>query len=357
MKRYLFCTAILVALIRVEGFSQNLELNCTQKLRSARATYEQGRLHEMQTLLEGCLKNGFTETEKVEAYRLLVLTYIYLEEPLQADAAMISLLSTDHFFEINEAVDPVEFKSLYKKFRTKPVFSYGGKFGVNTNQINVLENHYIWASAKGKGTYKSNVGINGTLLFEKNFNEKLIINPEIMYSGSSFIYSNPGISTNDDQEQSNDRAEFTITQNRLLLNVLVQYRFTKGKLDKTLSPYIAIGPSIGYLMNASFGGDLTVGNQITIPDIPTKENYKTLTYAVAAAVGIKYKVGAFYLTADVRHMRGLANVVKEDNRYKPTATNELLWNYGYIDNDFTFSQTMVNIGLIVPHFIPKKLIK
>lgn len=356
MKRYLFCTAILVALIKGEGFSQNLELNCTQKLRSARAIYEQGRLHEMRALLEGCLKSGFTETEKVEAYRLLVLTYIYLEEPEQADAAMISLLSTDHFFEVNEAVDPVEFKNLYRKFRTKPVFSYGAKFGVNTNKVNVIENHYIWAAAQGKGTYKSNVGINATLLFEKNLKENLILNPEIMYTGSSFIYSNADISTGDDQ-QSTDRAEFTVTQNRLLLNLLVQYRFSKGKLDKTLAPYIAVGPSIGYLMNASFGGDLTVGNQITIPNIPTNENYKTLTYGVTAAAGVKYKVGAFYLTADIRYMRGLVNVVKKDNRYKPTPTNELLWNYGYIDNDFNLSQTMVNIGLIVPYFNPKKLIK
>jgi hypothetical protein len=356
MKRYLFCTAIVIALVKGEGLSQNLELNCTQKLRTARATYEQGRLHEMPVLLEGCLKNGFTETERVEAYRLLVLTYIYLEEPEKADAAMVSLLGTDHFFEINEAVDPVEFKSLYKKFRTKPVFSYGMKIGINTNQVNVQENHYIWASSKGKGTYKSKVGIQGGLLFEKTLKDHLIFNPEIFYFGSSFVYSNPGISSVDEVAQ-NDRAEFTITQTRINANFLVQYKFTKGKLDKTLSPYIALGPSVGYLMNASFGGELIAGNQFTIPDISTKENYKALTYSIIAAAGLKYKVGAFYLTADVRYQRGLVNIVKKDNRYKATATNEQLWNYGYVDNDFTLNQSMINIGLIVPYFNPKKLIK
>jgi outer membrane protein W len=359
MKRLLFCTAILATLL-TEGLGQ--ELNCTQKLRTARGTYEQGRLHELPVLLEGCLKNGFSDTERIEAYRLLVLTYIYLEEPAKADAAMMSLLETDHFFKLNPLVDPVEFQSLYKKFRTNPIFSWGIKFGPTTNHVNVQKNYYIWGDSEGKGEYKAKVGIQFGVIFEKNLtnkpDNKLIANPEIFYNSYSTIYSNSSISTKDQPDDiATDGTEFTIKQNRINLNLMVQYKFAKGKLNETLSPYVSLGPSLYYLAGSTFGGDVTVSSQRTIPSFKTDENYKKIGVGVIASAGVKYKVGSFYLTADIRYMRGLHNVVKTSNRFKQTSVNQQLWDAGYIDNDFVISQSMINLGLIVPYFKPKKLIK
>jgi opacity protein-like surface antigen len=350
MKRLLFCTAILATLL-TEGFGQ--ELNCTQKLRTARNVYEQGRLHELPVLLEGCLKSGFSETEKIEAYRLLVLTYIYLEEPAKADAAMLSLLETNHFFEINPLVDPVEFINLHKKFRTTPIFSYGFKFGVNTNHVSVLKNYYIWGASKGKGEYKSKFGIQVGFLAEKNLTDNLIINPEIFYNGNTFLYTNSFVSYSDTVAQNADKVEFTIKQSHLQLNILIQYKMKDSKLH----PYISIGPGIGYLISSSVAGDVTVGSQVTIPTTETMENYKALSYSVIASAGVKYKVGSFYMTADIRYQRGFGNIVKKENRFKPTPENQQLLYNGFVHNDLSISQSMVNIGLIVPFFRPKKLIK
>ena len=61
--------------------------NCTQVVRLARTIYEQGRLHELPTLMDGCLNlsvsadKRFTTPERKEALRYLTLAYIYLEEP------------------------------------------------------------------------------------------------------------------------------------------------------------------------------------------------------------------------------------------------------------------------------------
>src|SRR5882672_2751878 len=111
--------------------------NCSQTLRLATSTYEQGRLHELPGLLEGCIKSGFTEDQKVQAYKLLTLAYIYLEEPEKADASMLLLLETNTEFQINEAIDPAEFIALYKTFRTTPVYRIGGKGGTSVAQPNV----------------------------------------------------------------------------------------------------------------------------------------------------------------------------------------------------------------------------
>src|SRR6188768_71130 len=80
--------------------------SCAQTLRLAQTTYEQGRLHELEAQLAGCLKNGFDDQQKVTAYRYLTLAYIYLEEPEKADASILELLRADHFFKPNDAVDP-----------------------------------------------------------------------------------------------------------------------------------------------------------------------------------------------------------------------------------------------------------
>ncbi|HEY0655771.1 MAG TPA: porin family protein [Chryseosolibacter sp.] len=355
MNRKLVVSLTLFSIVGVQAIAQN----CTQILRTARSTYEQGRLHEIPTILEGCLKGGdFSSAQKVEAYRILVLSYIYLEEPAKADETMIALLNEDHFFKPSATADPVEFHSLWKKFRTNPVFSYGIKVGLNTNNVDVQKNYYMFGPAQGEGEYKANLGFQFGLLFEKNLNSKVILNPELFYSGISLIYSNNNLSSTDPfDEQNKDNMEYTLSHSRIQLNVLFQYRFLKGKVNETFAPYISVGPSLYYTLSSTFAGDLTLSSQTTIPSLSTKENYRALGYGVVASAGVKYKVGGIYLTADIRHIYGLNNIVNEDNRFKRTAVNQALQDAGYIDNDFTLSQSMLNIGMIIPYFKPKKLIR
>jgi hypothetical protein len=120
--------------------------SCAQTLRLARATYEQGRLHEIESQLKPCLEGGFSKDEKqlkVDGYKILCLSYIYLEEPEEADDAMLRILQTDPYFQINPAVDPAEFVALYRSFRTKPVFRIGAKVGPNYTMVNVIKNYYV----------------------------------------------------------------------------------------------------------------------------------------------------------------------------------------------------------------------
>src|SRR6187402_851971 len=127
MKKLLLVLILLVACIQF--ICAQTTTSPAQTLRLARATFEQGRLHELPRLLENLQR--FSQSEKVEAYKLLTQTYIYLEEPEKADEAMLNLLRTDHYFEVSEAVDPAEFVALYKTFRTTPTYRFGAKLGSN----------------------------------------------------------------------------------------------------------------------------------------------------------------------------------------------------------------------------------
>src|SRR5258706_2991717 len=156
--------------------------NCSQTLRLASSTYEQGRLHELPGLLDGCIKSGFTLDQKVQAYKLLTLAYIYLEEPEKADASMLLLLETNTEFQINEAIDPAEFIALYKTFRTTPVYRIGGKGGANIAQPNVASSDN---TNDGSSNYKYKFGFSAgfsaeipvRILKAKN----LTLNPELYF--------------------------------------------------------------------------------------------------------------------------------------------------------------------------------
>ena len=91
---------------------------CAQTLRQARTVFDEGRIHEIETLVSSCIEKGFTDEERTEAYRLLILSYIYLDEADKADEAMLALLRVNHHYQVNEQADPTELIVLYETFRT-----------------------------------------------------------------------------------------------------------------------------------------------------------------------------------------------------------------------------------------------
>lgn len=335
--------------------------NCAQTLRLATSSYDQGRLHELPGLLKKCLDdpNGFTKPDRVTAYKLLTLSYIYLEEPEKADSAMINLLKTDHFFEPNQAVDPAEFIGLYKTFRTKPVYSIGAKFGVNLTQVNVLSNYYTGGDAAGNGKYSPSIGVQGGLSFEKNlfqsskkqFLKKLILAPEILYVARNFSYTNTPLRTVD---ASNLVGQvFSESQTWLDLNVLLQYQLNP---KSRFNPYATLGPGISYLLGTNTSGPTTrgtTGNVVSGPNIDLTNSYNKLVYSIVAGVGAKIKLGGLYLTGELRYQYGLVNVVNPNKR-----TNiEYTFDYAAQLNDFSVNNISLMVGASYPVFKPQKLKK
>lgn len=349
------------------SYGQTTNQTGAQILRSARSLYDQGRLHELPTQLEAALAaDKFSDNEKVEAYKILILTYIYIEEPEKADDAMIQLLHTDPFFKLSTA-DPIEFKNLYRKFRTDPLFRIGVKGGVNQTYVNPLKNYYIASEAVGNGEYKPSLGFQGALIFEKDLKDKFrkfVLAPELAFVISSFNYVNNKIYSVD-FEQKNAMYNHTISHTRLQLNPLVQYKLVKmndSYDDKTepFVPYVFAGPSVSYLISSSFAGEnnLESKESTVTGTVDNTENYRALTVAIIAGAGARLKLGGFYLVGDIRFQYGLMNAINTDNRNEMTEANrDLIFDYQYMDNDMKLNMLSANLGLIIPIFKPIKLIK
>jgi hypothetical protein len=363
-KLYVFLLLIFVA---SAVFGQTVNLTGAQILRSARSIYDQGRLHELPAILEdGFAKEKFNDNEKVEAYKILILTYIYIEEPEKADVAMLSLLDTDPFFSLSSA-DPVEFKNLYRKFRTAPLFRAGIKGGVNQTMVNTLKNYFIPAQSGGKGEYKSNLGFHGALVYEKDLTNKLkkfVLAPELAFVIQSFNYENAS-TNNVDFENKGASLNHKITHTRLQLNPLVQYKLVKmgenyDDKNKRFVPVVFAGPSVSYLLSSSFAGQniLESKESSLTGTIDNTDSYQSITLSIIAGAGARFKIGGIYLVGDVRFQYGLFNAVNGANRYRMTSENSsLLFDYQYIDNDFKLSMASFNLGLMIPVFKPIKLIK
>jgi len=336
--------------------------SCTQTLRLANSSYDQGRLHELPGLLKGCLQSsdGFTKAEKVTAYKLLVLSYIYLEEPKQADSTMILLLEADHFFEPNQALDPGEFIGLYNTFRNKPVFNVGIKLGINFTLPSVSSNYYIGNNSLGAGTYTPSLGIQGGFVFEKGLFQnwknqkwkKFTLAPEILFVSRAISYDNsPFTNYLGSNPDTNTLLKVSESQGWLDLNVLVQYQL---KPASKLNPYVALGPGVSYLLSSSSSPTTTrgnTGNVVSGPPVDLTNSYKKLVYSITASTGIKYRFGGLYATLEIRYQYGLSNLVNPDKRYN----KEFSFDYVGGLNDYSIQNLQVMAGAVVPIFKPQKL--
>jgi len=315
--------------------------SCAQTLRLARSTYEQGRLHELPDLLKSCLNGGFTKQEKVEAYKLLALSYIYLEEPEKADEAMLNLLQTDHYFEINEAVDPAEFVALYKTFRTNPIYRFGGNMGMLASQPNVTNST---EAIDGTSEYKKGYSFLIGLTSEIPLNAKWTLNPGIYYLSNAFsLTSSVTTETGDFITTANQK------MNYISIPVMIQYQVMKNKLN----PYVALGASADYLLAATVQAErkrpgFQPIEKSTFTVTPQREK---LNVSGVAGIGIKTRIAGGFAIAEVRYRYGLTNVNSKSFTFD---NSDLVFNYHYVDSIFKLQSASFTLGYVYNIFSPKK---
>ena len=62
--------------------------SCLNTLREAKDLYEQGLIDEIPDLLSGCMESGFTRAQRIEAYKIIILTYLFDDDQFAAEKMM-----------------------------------------------------------------------------------------------------------------------------------------------------------------------------------------------------------------------------------------------------------------------------
>lgn len=326
------------------------QTSCAQNIRLARATYEQGRLHEVPTYVQSCIQNGSTQ-EKVEAYKLLCLSYIYLEEPVLADQAMLNILRTDHYFTVDPASDPAEFVALYRTFRTDPIYRFGAKIGANATQPNVIS--YVPAN-DGQSEYSPGISFLAGIGVEVPLRKNLTFAPEVNLILKNFKYDNTVTYT---EEVSGEPREFhtTGTERHTWLSIpfSVQYQVLKSRLN----PYVSLGVSTDVLVSAqnTFLRTKQEASSLEEQTVNLKSSRANINISAIASVGGKLKVTGGFAVAEIRYSHGLSKVNNTEDVY--SIFDKTFPTGGYVDGVFKLNSLSFTVGYMYNIFNPKKIKK
>lgn len=337
-------------------FSQEDKSNCVLQLEQAQIKYDQGRIQDVAPLVETCLANNeFDKANQTHALKLLTLSYLFLEEPDQAEETILELLKTNHELVINPAIDPSEFINLYEKFRHDPIFNIGGHFTfafgspiiTHLNGTPNLNNDI-------RQSYSPLLGIRAGLNIEYKLTNKIFLLGEINYQNIEFEKEHKQEKIISNEFNGGFKGAEEIVS--LEMPLLVRYHF----LEKNkLKLYGAIGVAPQFLLSESYQSDATTfaidgSGLVTSNKIDLTNDRSRFNLSAIGVLGIKYKIDEGYLNIRLRYSQQVLNSSNPENSSTPTDP-DLLWDLTESYDGFRMQDVGFSIGYTRNIYIPKKL--
>jgi hypothetical protein len=276
-----------------------------------------------------------------------------LEEPEGADDAMLNILQTDPYFQINPAVDPAEFLALYNTFRTSPIYRIGAKLGVNATAPNVSE--AVYAINKAPDTdYKYLIAFQFGATADLPINLRLTLHGELLYQIKRFEID---IKANRYENINGEKLfnEFAGVESMNWISLPLTIEYSLGKVSKEkkpkYNPYVAAGIDLGYLLGSTITNDRLRDDWASIEPRSWDPLRQKLNVSAVAAAGIKLRISGGYFVAEARYADGLSNsTTKEAAFSNPTIT----FDYGYADSIFKLNSLSITGSYVHNIFNPKK---
>jgi hypothetical protein len=338
-----FFPGLLIIFMSYSGlFAQNL---CSKNLKKAQKEYDEGRLTEVAGILDSCLKEGFTKDQKLQAYRLLILTNIFTDEPALAEQNLLLLLKEDPEYRVNPALDPVEFVTLFNLYNTSAVVSIGIIGGANQSRAHIMRT-FSTDNSNNKATYKPHIGFQAGLSADILLKKAFQVNTGILLAQKKYEYSNLMF----------NYTTLNLQESQLWMELPLALKYNFG-YKKKLIPYVYSGATAGLFLSSS--GTLTRvstsgDNNASGPNVSLTSLRNKLNFSAFAGTGLRYKLGYGYISLDLKYAIGLKDIANSNKRY---SNNDLVYFYGYIDSDFRLNNFYVSVGYFKSFYKPKKLKK
>jgi len=321
---------------------------CSTKIQEAQKLYEQGMIEEIPQMLAPCMENGFTRTQVIEAYKLIILSYLFDDNQFEAEKTMVEFLRKFPEYEIMPN-DPVEFVYLFESYRTTSIFSFGFTAGFNLTDPRIIESYSVYDQRNVTLTNSIKPGFQFGVGVGRFISRKMFINLELKFSENRYGFKDelitplPGL---------NGISSVTYSEKlyKFILPFTVSYEFNAKKLH-----YFVRG---GFSVASITGVTGSAARQFTeeIPPVQgeTQDIAKyrqNIMYAGVAGAGVRYKVPHGVLTAEFRASIGLNNIVKPEKRYDNM--QQIMKSY-YLDDDFAINTYSFSVGYYFSFYKPKK---
>jgi opacity protein-like surface antigen len=190
----------------IEGYQK--QSDCSQALIQAERSYYAGRFTEVESLLSGCIANGFDKEQITEAYKLIALSKIFSRNFEHADSALRLMLTSNPLYKFAPQ-DPPEFKKRIEKINVIPRYSINLMAGSLIPTVNVKQVYSI-RNLPSDVNYKTSLGYQFGLSGSMAFTKKIFV--EVGYEWQSFSFSvnkkNSLVETRMDEKQK--RTQITL---------------------------------------------------------------------------------------------------------------------------------------------------
>ena len=323
-------------------------------------------------------EKGYTSEEKIRALKLITKVYIFIDNEPKSDEYMIKLLRADKEHNLDPKVDPAELYDLYRKFRSQPIFRIGLRVGVNKSYPNIINTFgtgntgIVSKIYNGVGEPPNEASINGgsgtgffiNAMAERYLDWGLEVGLGLEFRNSQYSVDN--YITYGDSLQVNEINEIvqfavlstmvTHQQSFVRVPLLLRYNFNYDS-DNSFVPYIAVGASYDYLLNAKYlEGNRTGGTEYKFDsdlslkglDLIAKNNF-----SVFACLGLKMRVKTHFLTLEAKFNKALLNYINPNNRWSnnPLSTYDL----AFVEDDLSLDMLSFSFGYTYSIYNPQKL--
>lgn len=331
IKNLLIPVFVVFLLMVSPGSASAQKDSCAYYLKSANKNYE-GRyydaaIEEIQLALGECSLN---KEDKVKAHKILALSYLGIDDIEAASEEARRIMKIDPEYEPDKFEDDPDYTALFEKFVSTPVLRFGINAGINRPGINVSKHYSIYhgPDASDFSSYDEEIGFQLGFSAEYLLFKDLWLNSGVQFRTTNYshIISEVEGSTVDYQEKLS----------YFELPVSVKYTFLKGDLR----PYVCAGGYVSFLTNA-----ISTSRREEINDIVDRIDYRNTFFAgFGGGAGLNYTTRkGMNLFLDVRYTIYPEQLNKEGTRY---ADEVNVYQYYYIDDDFTMDILQVNAGIL-----------
>jgi hypothetical protein len=338
--------SVAFTLMTADLFSQE---DCAAKIQEAQKFYDLGMIEEITPLLAPCMAEGFTRTQKIEAYKLIILSYLFDDNQFEAERTMVEFLRKYPEYEIMPN-DPIEFVYLFESYRTTSVFSFGVSGGLNLTDPRIIEPFTMFDLSGSTSKNTMRPGFNVGIGVGRYIGKKMLLNIEFNFASNNYGFFDeirvPVPGSND----AINSVTYTERLYKLELPVSLTYEFNIKKIHY----FVRAGVSAGKITGIT--GHPSRKYSEELPPIAGENQdisyyRKNMLYGGILGAGVRYKVPRGVVTIDLRANIGLNNIVQSEHRYE---NQEFLTKYYYMDDDFSINTLSLSAGYYFSFYKPKK---
>ena len=333
--------------------------NCDQILQSARDLYQNGKIEQVnESMFVECFKNSDLTTQyQVEAYKHIILSNIYRNQPGQAKEYAKRLLRIDPDYRLDAESEPEEYVLLFRTLRRYPIYSLGINAGANVSYVDAFHNFSVDIDSR-TDSYKNftQVGIQVGAALSYNLTRDLQLLTGINYQNIRFKIENDGDNRLFDYTDLVYDEQLTFLTLPLSIEVDFgnneKYLYDLKAEKKKIYGFFNLGAEVRYLFNAqanlvrsdSLRSDIEFNNE------SVKDKREQITFAAFAGAGLKYKIEGGFLKLEARATYGLNNITDSKQRY---SSPKFIYQGGYLDNNFRLHAVSLSVGYCRSFYNPK----